>query len=157
MRRYRRRHLGNRKHDAGDVARVGQDDQRGGSFAHPGNHLFRGRHPGRICALDRRDLDPAGLLEPAQGPHDGVVLEGGQDNPVAALIAEVEGDSNITIKTGTEVARIAGGPGAFRVTMKATGTETEWDAPAKLTGEEREQILAIIREGIETRPQLDAS
>jgi quinone-modifying oxidoreductase subunit QmoB len=63
-----------------------------------------------------------------------------EDNPVAALIAEVEGDSKITIKTGTEVARISGGPGAFRVTMKAAGTETEWDAPAKVTGEERELI-----------------
>ena len=63
-----------------------------------------------------------------------------EDNPVAAMIAEVEGDSKITIKTGIEVARIAGGPGAFRVTMKAAGTETEWDAPAKVTGEERELI-----------------
>ncbi|MBT8346649.1 MAG: FAD-dependent oxidoreductase [Desulfofustis sp.] len=63
-----------------------------------------------------------------------------EDNPVAAMISEVEGDSNITIKTSTEVARIAGGPGAFRVTMKAAGTETEWDAPAKVTGEERELI-----------------
>lgn len=63
-----------------------------------------------------------------------------EDNPVASLIAEVEADSKITVRTGTEVARIAGAPGAFRVTMKATGTETEWDAPARVTVEEREQI-----------------
>ena len=63
-----------------------------------------------------------------------------EENPVAALINEVEADAKITIKTGTEVARISGAPGAFMVTMKATGTETEWDAPAKVTGEERELI-----------------
>ena len=63
-----------------------------------------------------------------------------EDNPVAAMISEVEGNSNITIKTATEVARIAGGPGAFRVTMKAAGTESEWDAPARVTVDEREKI-----------------
>ena len=63
-----------------------------------------------------------------------------EDNPVAALIAEVESDSKITVRTGTEVARIAGGPGAFKVSMKATGAETEWDAPDKVTTEEREKI-----------------
>ena len=31
-----------------------------------------------------------------------------EDNPVAALIAEVESDSKITVRTGAEVARIAG-------------------------------------------------
>ncbi len=61
-------------------------------------------------------------------------------NPVEALIAAVQADAKITVKTGTEVARIAGGPGAFKVSMKATGTKTEWDAPAKVTTEEREKI-----------------
>jgi len=63
-----------------------------------------------------------------------------EDNPVASLIAEVEADAKITVKTGTEVARIAGAPGAFKVSMKAAGAETEWDAPEKVTAEEREQI-----------------
>ncbi|MGI9538235.1 MAG: FAD-dependent oxidoreductase [Desulfocapsaceae bacterium] len=63
-----------------------------------------------------------------------------EDNPVAALIAEVESDSKITVKTSAEVARIAGAPGAFKVSMKATGTESEWDAPDKVTTEEREKI-----------------
>ncbi len=63
-----------------------------------------------------------------------------EENPVEALIAAVQADAKITVKTGTEVARIAGGPGAFKVSMKATGTKTEWDAPAKVTTEEREKI-----------------
>ena len=63
-----------------------------------------------------------------------------EENPVASLVAEVESDSRITVKTGSEVARIAGAPGAFKVSMKATGTQTEWDAPAKVTAEERDQI-----------------
>ena len=37
---------------------------------------------------------------------------------VADLIAEVEANANITVKTATEVARIAGQPGEFTVTMK---------------------------------------
>lgn len=63
-----------------------------------------------------------------------------EESPVAELIAAVEGDSRITVKTATEVARIAGAPGAFKVSMKAAGTEGEWDAPAKVTVEERDQI-----------------
>jgi len=63
-----------------------------------------------------------------------------EDNPVAALVAEVEAEPSITIRTGTEVARIAGAPGAFKVSMKPTGTETEWDAPSKVTADEREKI-----------------
>ncbi len=63
-----------------------------------------------------------------------------EDNPVAALIAEVEADASITIRTATEVARIAGGPGAFKVSMKSAGTVTDWDAPAKVTVDEREKI-----------------
>ncbi len=63
-----------------------------------------------------------------------------EDNPVASLVSEVESDSRITVKTGTEVARIAGAPGAFKVSMKATGTQTDWDAPAQVTVEERDQI-----------------
>jgi len=61
-------------------------------------------------------------------------------SPVADLVAAVEAESKITVKTNTEVARIAGGPGAFKVSMKAAGETTEWDAPAKVTTEEKEQI-----------------
>ena len=63
-----------------------------------------------------------------------------EENPIDALIAEVEGEGRITVKTGTEVARISGAPGEFGVTFKATGTETEWDAPAKITTEDADLI-----------------
>lgn len=63
-----------------------------------------------------------------------------EDNPVEPLIAAVKNDAKITIKTGTEVARIAGAPGAFRVSLKAAGTKTEWDAPSKVTVDEKEKI-----------------
>ncbi|MEE4165724.1 MAG: FAD-dependent oxidoreductase [Desulfocapsaceae bacterium] len=63
-----------------------------------------------------------------------------EDNPVDALIAAVTANDKITIKTETEVARIAGSPGEFRVSMKAAGTKTEWDAPSKVTADEREKI-----------------
>ncbi|MCF8055401.1 MAG: FAD-dependent oxidoreductase [Desulfocapsa sp.] len=55
-----------------------------------------------------------------------------EDNSIGSMIAAVEADANITVKTGTEVARIGGSPADFRVTLKATGTKSEWDAPAKV-------------------------
>ncbi len=63
-----------------------------------------------------------------------------EENPVDALIAAVTAEDRITIKTDTEVARIAGSPGEFRVTFKAAGKITEWDAPAKVTSEQMEKI-----------------
>lgn len=63
-----------------------------------------------------------------------------EENPVEALVAEIAADSRITIKTATEVARIAGSPGDFKVSLKATGTSGEWDAPAKVTVDEQELI-----------------
>nr|PID46013.1 MAG: heterodisulfide reductase subunit A [Pseudomonadota bacterium] len=63
-----------------------------------------------------------------------------EDNPVHALIAAVEAEGRITVRTATEVARIAGAPGAFRVSMKAAGTVSEWDAPAKVTVDDQEKI-----------------
>ena len=63
-----------------------------------------------------------------------------EENPIEALIAAVEGDSRITIKTATEVARITGAPGDFGISFKAAGTKTEWDAPAKVTADEQDLI-----------------
>lgn len=63
-----------------------------------------------------------------------------EENPVEALVAEIAANSKITVKTGTEVARISGAPGDFNVTLKPTGTKTEWDAPAKVTVDEQELI-----------------
>ena len=63
------------------------------------------------------------------------------ENPtVDQLIAAVEANDKITVKTSTEVARIGGAPGDFNVTLKATGTTTEWDAPEKVTVDQQELI-----------------
>ena len=63
------------------------------------------------------------------------------ENPtIASLVKEVEADSKITVKAETEVARIGGAPGAFKVTLKATGTTSEWDAPAKVTVDQQDAI-----------------
>ena len=59
---------------------------------------------------------------------------------IEQMIAEVTGNDKISIKTETEVARIAGAPGEFGVTLKATGSESEWDAPEKVTVDERDKI-----------------
>jgi quinone-modifying oxidoreductase subunit QmoB len=63
-----------------------------------------------------------------------------EENPINGLIAEVTGNNKITVKTGTEVARIAGAPGDFGVSFKAAGSSDEWDAPAKVTTEDSDLI-----------------
>jgi quinone-modifying oxidoreductase, subunit QmoB len=54
-------------------------------------------------------------------------------------IKEVSGNTRITIKTGTEIARISGAPGMFDVSFKQTGTKSKWDVPPpkKKEGEEK--------------------
>jgi len=47
-------------------------------------------------------------------------------------IKAVEAESNITVKTGTLVARIAGQPGEFTVTFKKPGEKIEFDVPFPL-------------------------
>ncbi len=59
---------------------------------------------------------------------------------ISQMIADVEADANITVKTSSEVARIGGAPGAFNVTVKAAGTKSEWDAPAKVGVDEQDLI-----------------
>ncbi len=59
---------------------------------------------------------------------------------ITQMIADVEADANITVKTSSEVARIAGAPGTFNVTLKAAGTKSEWDAPAKVGVDEQDLI-----------------
>jgi len=59
---------------------------------------------------------------------------------IEAMIAAVEADSKITVKTSCEVARIGGSPGQFNVTLKEAGTKGEWDAPAKVTADEQDLI-----------------
>jgi quinone-modifying oxidoreductase subunit QmoB len=59
---------------------------------------------------------------------------------IEELVAAVTSNPKITVKTETEVARIGGAPGAFRVSFKAAGSKSEWDAPAKVTVDEQEKI-----------------
>ena len=54
---------------------------------------------------------------------------------VADKIKAVEAAANITVKTETEVARIAGEPGNFTVTLKKVGEKTEFDVPFPLPPE----------------------
>jgi quinone-modifying oxidoreductase subunit QmoB len=63
-----------------------------------------------------------------------------EPNSIGSLVAAVEADSNITVKTNTEVARIGGAPGDFGVTLKAAGEKSEWDAPAKVGVDEQDLI-----------------
>ena len=54
---------------------------------------------------------------------------------IADKIREVESFVNITVKTNTVVARIAGQPGEFTVTMKKPGETLEFDVPFPLPPE----------------------
>jgi quinone-modifying oxidoreductase subunit QmoB len=59
---------------------------------------------------------------------------------VGDIVKAIEADGNITVKTSVEVARISGTPGDFTVTFKPVGTESEWDAPAKVGVDEQDKI-----------------
>lgn len=63
-----------------------------------------------------------------------------EENPINSLIASIEGNEKITVKTSTEIARISGAPGNFGVTFKAAGAKTEWDAPQKVTVDQQDLI-----------------
>lgn len=72
---------------------------------------------------------------PTKAPWSGL-----EDSSIQELISAVETDSRITVKTGTEVARIAGAPGDFKITLKTAGTRTEWDAPFRVTVDMQDKI-----------------
>jgi quinone-modifying oxidoreductase subunit QmoB len=63
-----------------------------------------------------------------------------EENSVADLVNAVASQSNITVKTSTEVARIGGAPGDFLVTCKVAGSKSEWDAPAKVSADQQDAI-----------------
>ena len=48
---------------------------------------------------------------------------------VDTMIRDVEAEENITVRTETVVARIAGEPGEFVVTLKKPGEKIEFDVP----------------------------
>ncbi|MGD9822829.1 FAD-dependent oxidoreductase [Desulfobacter sp.] len=68
---------------------------------------------------------------PVQSPFETL-----QAPVVDALIQEVEGNANIDVRTNTLVARIAGQPGEFTVTMKKPGEKIPFDVPYPLPPEE---------------------
>ncbi|BBO76605.1 heterodisulfide reductase subunit A [Desulfosarcina widdelii] len=67
---------------------------------------------------------------PVSEPYDALITP-----VVAAKIAEVEAMPNITVRTETAVARIAGQPGEFTVTMKKPGEKIPFDVPYPLPEE----------------------
>ncbi len=67
---------------------------------------------------------------PVSAPYDALIPP-----VVAAKIAEVESLPNITVKIETEVARIAGQPGEFTVTLKKPGEKIPFDVPFPLPDE----------------------
>ncbi len=67
---------------------------------------------------------------PVAMPYDSII------NPVAAdLIKAVQADPRITVKTGMVLARLAGQPGDFTVTLKKPGEKIEFDVPFPLPDE----------------------
>ena len=84
-----------------------------------------------------------------------------EDPTVGEMVAAVEGDANITVKTSTEVARIGGAPGAYKVTLKAAGTTGEWDAPAKVAADEQDKIdkgeMEDPNDGLQKYTEVDPS
>jgi quinone-modifying oxidoreductase subunit QmoB len=69
---------------------------------------------------------------PGAYPYDSLIPP-----TIESKIKELEGYSNITVKTETVVARIAGEPGDFIVTLKKPGERTEFDVPYPLPDEMR--------------------
>ncbi|MBT9439085.1 MAG: FAD-dependent oxidoreductase [Desulfobacterales bacterium] len=67
---------------------------------------------------------------PMANPYDGLIPP-----IIEEKIKEAEANSNITIKTKTMVARIAGQPGEFVVTLKKPGETIEFDVPFPLPEE----------------------
>ena len=67
---------------------------------------------------------------PIEEPYEALIPSVAQD-----MVLEVEAQENITIKTNTQVARIAGQPGEFTVTFKTPGEKIEFDVPFPLPDE----------------------
>ena len=67
---------------------------------------------------------------PMTAPYDALISP-----TVDSKIKAVEANSKITVKTDTEVARIAGEPGNFTVTLKKPGEKIEFDVPFPLPDE----------------------
>ncbi|MGD9331506.1 MAG: FAD-dependent oxidoreductase, partial [Desulfobacterales bacterium] len=67
---------------------------------------------------------------PSSYPYDSVGAP-----TIADTISELDKYSNITVKTNTKVARLAGEPGNFTVTLKKPGEKIEFDVPYPIPDE----------------------
>jgi len=67
---------------------------------------------------------------PVEAPYEDLIPSKAED-----LIQAVEAESKITVRTETVVARIAGEPGNFTVTLKKPGEKIEFDVPYPLPDE----------------------
>ena len=67
---------------------------------------------------------------PVEEPYEKLI-----PSVVEDLISQVNAESKITVKTETVVARIAGQPGEFTVTLKKPGEKIEFDVPYPLPDE----------------------
>lgn len=67
---------------------------------------------------------------------------------IAAKIKELESLPNVTVRTGTAVARIAGQPGDFTVTLKKPGEKIPFDVPYPLPDE-----MKVDESGKELEPE----
>ena len=67
---------------------------------------------------------------PLREPYDSLITP-----VVESKIAIVQAEPRITVKTSTEIARIAGQPGDFTVTLKKPGEKVEFDVPFPLPDE----------------------
>jgi len=120
----------------------------------------------RILVLGGGATGLSGALEVAKAGYEAVVIEketevGGfatklrkqtpwaypyedlQEPVIEQIVKEAEAHPKIDIRTGTEVARIAGQPGLYDVTFKSTGTKSVWDVMSK---EQEEALLARLAE-----------
>ncbi len=100
---------------------------------------------------------------PVTEPYDGLIPP-----VVSELKQQVEADGNITIRTETVVARIAGQPGDFTVTLKKPGEKHRFDVPyplpeemkvdetgKELTAEQQFEALMKYNEGREDVLKID--
>ncbi len=75
---------------------------------------------------------------PSTSPYEAL-----QQPVIDGIIKEAEAHPKITIRTETEVARIAGQPGLYDITLKPAGTKSMWDVMSK---EEEAALLAKMAE-----------
>ncbi|MBW1859398.1 MAG: CoB--CoM heterodisulfide reductase iron-sulfur subunit A family protein, partial [Deltaproteobacteria bacterium] len=66
-----------------------------------------------------------------------------EEPAIGQIVTDAEGHPKIEIRISTEVARIAGQPGLYDITLKPTGTKSVWDVMSK---EQEDALLARLEE-----------